>query len=152
MTVHTPFNSPGMHRLAKNRSTPTRHPMGEMSDFEKETEMKNAHFVKRLANARQQIENRDKDLDEIERLTRSIATGRRAKRDAERKAYFKRKKAAAAKPAPELNDAPVDAPAPAQASHEPISNKKDILHLKTSSGNKVVKCSAGGWTAINHRK
>lgn len=55
MTVHTPFNSPGMHRLAKNRSTPTRHPMGEMSDFEKETEMKNAHFVKRLANARQQI-------------------------------------------------------------------------------------------------
>jgi hypothetical protein len=55
MPAHTPFNSPGMHRLAKNRPEPVRRPLGEISDFEKETERKNAHFVKRLANARQQL-------------------------------------------------------------------------------------------------
>ncbi|KAI5790539.1 hypothetical protein FPQ18DRAFT_306469 [Pyronema domesticum] len=153
MPGHTPFNSPGMHRLAKNRPAPSRRPFEEMSDIEKETERKNAHFFKRLANARQQLENRDKDLDEIERLTRSIAMGRLAKRDAARKEHFERKKATAAKPAPELNNAHVNSMAPPQTFHRPISNKKkDILHLKTSSGKKVAKFSSGGWTAINHRK
>jgi 23S rRNA G2069 N7-methylase RlmK/C1962 C5-methylase RlmI len=55
MHLHTPFNSPGMHRLAQNRPTPARRPLSEMSDFEKETEIKNAHYVKRLANAQKQL-------------------------------------------------------------------------------------------------
>jgi hypothetical protein len=54
MPLYTPFDSPGMHRLAK-KPAPARRPLQEMSDFEKETEIKNAHFVRRLANAQQQL-------------------------------------------------------------------------------------------------
>jgi hypothetical protein len=52
---HTPFNSVGIHRLARNRPAPVRRPLSEMTDFEKEQEKKNAHFAKRLENARQQL-------------------------------------------------------------------------------------------------
>lgn len=52
---HTPFNSVGIHRLARNRPAPVRRPLAEMTDFEKEQEKKNAHFVKRLKNAHQQL-------------------------------------------------------------------------------------------------
>jgi hypothetical protein len=55
MPLHTPFNSPGMHRLAENRPVPAKRSLSEMTDFEKETEAKNAHYVKRLANAQKQL-------------------------------------------------------------------------------------------------
>lgn len=54
IATHIPFNSV-THRLARNRAVPTRRPLAEMTDFEKEQEKKNAHFVKRLNNARQQL-------------------------------------------------------------------------------------------------
>jgi crotonobetainyl-CoA:carnitine CoA-transferase CaiB-like acyl-CoA transferase len=90
-----------------------------------------------------------KEIEEMERLARSHAIARRAKRDAERKAYYERKRAAEAKSALQPADAPVDAPTstPAEGSRQP--QEKDILHLKTSSGNKIAKSD---WTAINHRK
>lgn len=53
--LHIPFNSPGMHRLANNRPASAKRLVSEMSDFEKETEIKNAHYVKRLANAQKQL-------------------------------------------------------------------------------------------------
>lgn len=93
-----------------------------------------------------------------------MAMQRVAKRDAARKAYYERKEALGAQTASKSNDkdAPVAAPAgsplqittaaPSQASTESSGNKKDILHSKTSSGNKVAKSSSNGWTAINHRK
>lgn len=55
ITAHTPFNSPSMHRLAENKPALAKHPLSEMSGFEKETEIKNSHSVKRLANAQQQL-------------------------------------------------------------------------------------------------
>jgi hypothetical protein len=54
VSPHTPFNSV-IHRLARNQPAPARRPLPEMTDFEKEEEKKNAHFVKRLQNARQQL-------------------------------------------------------------------------------------------------
>jgi hypothetical protein len=88
----------------------------------------------------------------MERLTRSLVLERRAKRDAARRQYYERKRAAEAKSALETADAPVDAPArtSAQGSREP--QEKDILNLKASSGNKVAKSGTSGWTPINHRK
>jgi hypothetical protein len=106
-------------------------------------------------------------LDELESFTRSMAMERAAKRDAARKAFYERKKALGAQPASADKDAPIAAPiaalvgsplknvtaAPGQASSESSGNKKkDILHLKSSSGNKIAKSSSSGWTAINHRK
>jgi hypothetical protein len=77
----------------------------------------------------------------MERLTHSLAIERRAKRDVARRQYYERKRAAAAKSALELADAPANAPAPASAPAEP-HKEKDILHLKTSSGNKIAKSSS----------
>lgn len=88
----------------------------------------------------------------MEQLARSHALARRAKRDAERKAHYERKKAAAAKSVPEPADAPVDAPAttpPTEVSVE-RHQKKDLLHK--SCGNKIAKSGTSGWTPINHRK
>lgn len=53
--AYTPFNSVGIHRLARNWPVPARCPLADMMDFEKEQEKKNAHFVKRLNYARQQL-------------------------------------------------------------------------------------------------
>ncbi|KAI5785657.1 hypothetical protein FPQ18DRAFT_381010 [Pyronema domesticum] len=150
--LHIPFNSPGMHRLANNRPASAKRLVSEMSDFEKETEIKNAHYVKRLANAQKQLDNRDKEIEEMERLMHSLAMERRAKRDAARRQYYERKRATEAKSALESADAPVNTlvPAPAEGSQSLEPRKeKDILHLRTSSGNKVAK---SGWTPINHRK
>jgi hypothetical protein len=110
------------------------------------------------------IQTIDKELDELERITRSMAMQRAAKRDAARKAYYERNKALGAQTASKSNakDAPVAAPvgsplkittvAPSQTSTESSGNQKDILHSKTSSSNKVLKSSSSGWTAINRRK
>ncbi|KAI5795978.1 hypothetical protein FPQ18DRAFT_387201 [Pyronema domesticum] len=95
MPLHTPFNSPGMHRLAQNRPAPARP---------------------------------DMEIEEMERLTRSLA--------AERRRYYERKSAAEAKSALEYADAPVNAPVntPVPALTEGSQSleprkEKDILHL-----------------------
>ncbi|KAI5786669.1 hypothetical protein FPQ18DRAFT_393699 [Pyronema domesticum] len=151
MPFHTPFNSPGMHRLAQNRPAPAVRLPSEMTDFEKETEAKNAHFVKRLSNAQKKLDQRDKEIEEMERWTHSLAMERRAKRDAARRQYYERKRAADTKSALESSDAPADAPTPttAEGSRQP-QKEKDLLHK--SSGNKIAKPGTGGWTPINHLK
>ncbi|KAI5816724.1 hypothetical protein BZA77DRAFT_293048 [Pyronema omphalodes] len=160
----TPFNSVKARQLARSQPTPVRRPLPEMTGYEKKEEKRNAHFMKRLENARQHLQNRDRELDKLETFVRSMAMGRIVKPGTARKAFNERKKAPGSQPASAdkgapiaiSNAAPVGSPrksaASGKAASESSRNKKDILHLMSSSGNKVSKSSSGRWAAMNHRK
>lgn len=112
-------------------------------------------------------EIRDRELEELDRFIGSMARRRIAAAETARKAGHGRKRARGAQPVSRDTQpgaaasiaAPVESPvkieeAPRQDASESSRDKKkkDILHLKSSSGNKVAKSGSSGWTAINHRK
>ncbi|KAI5810340.1 hypothetical protein BZA77DRAFT_297924 [Pyronema omphalodes] len=139
----------------------------EKTDFEKAEEKKTAHFMKRLENARLELQKRDRELEKLDEFLRSLTMRRTntAKRETTRKTANERKKARGAQSVSDAKDVPVAATVtvpvgspvkdetPGQALSESSGNKKKaILHSKSSSGNKVSKSSTSGWTAINHKK
>ncbi|KAI5810339.1 hypothetical protein BZA77DRAFT_361362 [Pyronema omphalodes] len=139
----------------------------EKTDFEKAEEKKTAHFMKRLENARLELQKRDRELEKFDEFIRSLAMRRTniVKRETTRKTANERNKARGAQPVSDAKDVPVAATVtapvgspvkdetPGQALTQSSGNKKKaILHSKSSSGNKISKSSTSGWTAINQRK
>ncbi|KAI5815120.1 hypothetical protein BZA77DRAFT_388708 [Pyronema omphalodes] len=164
---HPSSNSPGIPQPAGTEPAATRRPLSEMTDFEREEARINARFERRLEIARQQLQIRDRELEELDRFISSMARRRIAATETARKAGHERKRArGAAEPVSRDMEAGVPAPiaAPVEASVKKEAprqdasessrdkKKKDILHLKSSSGNKVAKSGSSGWTAINHRR
>ncbi|KAI5820168.1 hypothetical protein BZA77DRAFT_289901 [Pyronema omphalodes] len=159
-------STPGAHAATSgfpetNQSKPAtvKRPLSEMYAFEKETEMINAHFFRRLAEAQKELDERDKQIAEIDigRFANSLAKERRAKRDTSRRQNCERKRAAKDKPTPKAAEARVE-DAVETSVQDPVSTsaegaqsrkgKNTVLH-RTSSGNKVSKSV---WTPVNHKK
>ncbi|KAI5820169.1 hypothetical protein BZA77DRAFT_289902 [Pyronema omphalodes] len=139
-------STPGTHVTTSSfpeahRSEPAtvRRPLSEMSAFEKETEIINAHFFRCLAEAQKELDERDKQIEEIDigRFANSLAMGRRAKRDTSRRQNCERKRAAKDKPTPKASEARVE-DAVETSVQDPVSTSaesprsrtgKDTFHL-----------------------
>ncbi|KAI5810587.1 hypothetical protein BZA77DRAFT_361051 [Pyronema omphalodes] len=130
----------------------------EKTDFERAEEKKTAHFMKRLENARLELrgnpEKRDRELEKLDEFLSSLTMRRTntVKRETTRKTANERKKARGAQPVSDAKDVPVAATVTVpvgspvkdgtsvQALSESSGNKKkNLLHSKSSSGNKISK-------------